>query len=277
MNIGNYTNQLSKSIRYKRYSEHTVSSYVAQIEKFLKHFEKVATKPSEISAKQITEYLGSMNNHASHKAALCAIKYFYSEVGHQPRKLDKVKFPKKNYKLPIVLSQDEIQRMFTACTNLKHKVILSLLYSTGLRVSELLNLKWSHIDRSRMIINVIQGKGKKDRQVMLPPTIIPLLEKYWLEYKPKDYVLNGQFTIQYSQTSVNAVVKDLANKAGITKLVYTHLIRHCSLTHMYENGVDIYALQKLAGHNSAKTTAIYTHMSDNIISRIQSPIANINL
>lgn len=277
MNIGNYTNQLSKAIRYKRYSEHTVSSYVAQIEKFLKYFAKDATKPSEISAKQITEYLGRMNNHAGHKAALCAIKFFYAEVGHQPRKLDNVKFPKKNYKLPIVLSQEEMQRMFTACTNTKHKVILTLLYATALRVSELLNLKWEHFDRSRMVINIIQGKGKKDRQVMLPKNIIPLLEKYWLEYKPKEYVLNGQFTLKYSQTSVNSVVKEIAKRAGITKIVYTHLIRHCSLTHMYENGVDIYALQKLAGHNSAKTTAIYTHISHNIISRIPSPINLITL
>lgn len=167
--------------------------------------------------------------------------------------------------------------MFTACENTKHKVILTLLYATGLRVSELLNLKWEHIDRSRMVINVIQGKGKKDRQVMLPPNIITLLEKYWFEYKPKEYILNGQFTLQYSQTSVLSVVKELAKRAGITKDVYTHLIRHCCFTHMYENGVDIYALQKLAGHSSAKTTAIYTHISHNVISRIQSPIANINI
>ena len=277
MNIGNYTNQLSKAIRYKRYSEHTVSSYVAQIEKFLRYFSKEATKPSEISEKKIVDYLGKLPNHASHKAALCAIKFFYAEVGHQPRKLDNVKFPKKNYKLPIVLSQEEIQRMFTACENTKHKVILTLLYATALRVSELLNLKWEHFDRSRMVINIIQGKGKKDRQVMFPETIIPLLEKYWLEYKPKEYVLNGQFTLKYSQTSVNSVVKELAKRAGITKVVYTHLIRHCSLTHMYENGVDIYSLQKVAGHNSAKTTAIYTHISHNIISRIPSPINSITL
>lgn len=277
MNIGNYTDQLSRAIRYKRYSEHTVSSYVAQIEKFLRYFEKEATKPSEISAKQITEYLGKLPNHAGHKAALCAIKFFYSEVGHQPRKLDRVKFPKKNYKLPIVLSQDEIQRMFTSCSNTKHKAILALLYSTGLRVSELLNLKWENFDRSRKVINIINGKGGKDRQVMLSDDLIPIIEKYAREYKPKVYVLNGQFTLQYSQTSVLAVIKELGKRAGIKKDVYTHLIRHCCFTHMYENGVDIYSLQKIAGHNSAKTTAIYTHISDNIISRIQSPISNITL
>lgn len=112
---------------------------------------------------------------------------------------------------------------------------------------------------------------------MLPETIIPLLTKYWLEYKSKEYILNGQFTLQYSQTSVLAVIKELGRRAGITKDVYTHLIRHCSFTHMYENGVDIYSIQKLAGHNSAKTTAIYTHISHNVISRIQSPIAHITL
>jgi site-specific recombinase XerD len=177
----------------------------------------------------------------------------------------------------VVLSQEEIQRMFTACENTKHKVILSLLYATGLRVSELLNLKWCDIDRSRMIINVIEGKGRKDRQVMLPAIIIPLLEKYYREYKPKVYILNGQFADQYSQTSVLAVVKQIAQKAKINKRVYTHLMRHCSFTHMVENGVDINLIQRLAGHNSAKTTAIYTHISHNIVSRIHSPIANIQL
>ena len=279
MNIGNYTRQLTESIRYKRYSENTVSSYVACITKFLQHFEKEGfTKPSEISADRIKKYLAAMTNPGTHKAYLCAIKYFYSEVGHQPRKLDNVQYPHKNRKLPIVLSQEEIQRMFNACTNTKHKVILSLLYATGLRVSELLNLKWTNIDRSRMVINIIEGKGKKDRQVMLPENIIPLLEKYYKEYKPKEYVLNGQFSIQYSQTSVLSIVKELARKANIdNKRVYTHLIRHCSFTHMVENGVDINLIQRLAGHNSVKTTSIYTHISHNIVSRIQSPISNIQL
>lgn len=167
--------------------------------------------------------------------------------------------------------------MFDACTNLKHKVILSLLYACGLRVSELINLKWSHIDRSRMIINIIAAKGNKDRQVMLTDSIISLLENYFRAYKPKEYVLNGQFEIQYSDRSVNEIMKSLAAKAVINKRVYTHLIRHCSFTHMVENGVDINLIQRLAGHASVKTTAIYTHISHNIVSKIQSPIANIKI
>lgn len=277
MNIGNYLNQLSRAIQYKKYSKNTEDSYVAQIDKFLKHFEPVATKPSEISEKQIKEYLSAIPNNASHRAALCAIKFFYIEVGHQPRKLDRVDYPRKHTKIPIVYSVEEIQALFKACENLKHKVVLILLYSTGLRISELLNLKWENFDRSRGVINILNAKGNKDRQVMLSPDIIPTIEKYALEYKPKVYVLNGQFEDQYSETSVSCVLKQLAKKAGIKKRIYPHLIRHTAFTHMIEAGIDIYNVQKLAGHGSPKTTQIYLHTSTNHISKIQSPIANIRL
>jgi site-specific recombinase XerD len=177
-----------------------------------------------------------------------------------------------------VLSQEEIQKMFSACQNLKHKVILALLYSCGLRVSELINLKWQHIDRSRMIINILQGKGKKDRQVMLSSAIIPLLENYYRQFKSKEYVLNGwKNELQYSDRSVGEVVKQLAEKAGIKKRVWTHLMRHCSFTHMVEAGTDINLVQRLAGHSSVKTTSIYLHTSHNLISKIQSPISAIVL
>jgi site-specific recombinase XerD len=188
-----------------------------------------------------------------------------------------IEYPKSEKKLPVVLSVEEIQRMFSVCENLKHTVILALLYSCGLRVSELINLKWQHIDRSRMIINIIAAKGKSNRQVMLTQSLIPLLEKYWKEYHPKEYILNGQTTPKYSDKSVGQVIKQLAVKAGINKRVYTHLIRHCSFTHMVESGTDINLIQKLAGHSNVKTTAIYTHISHNLISKIQSPLQLINI
>jgi site-specific recombinase XerD len=194
-----------------------------------------------------------------------------------PSKIQKIPYPKAEKKLPIVLSKDEIQRMFNVCENLKHKALLSILYACGLRVSEVINLKWSHIDRSRMIINIIAGKGNRDRQVMLPSSLIPLLEKYYREYKPKEYVFNGQSTIQYSDRSVLQVIKQLALKANISKRVYTHLMRHCSFTHLCESGTDISIIQKLAGHNNIKTTMVYTHISDSLISKINSPLNTINL
>lgn len=274
MNVGIYQTKLSEWMQYKRYSEVSIKNYVSCIGKFLQYFENEATKPSEISAEKIKKFLTTLHPN-THKAYLSAIKLFYDKVGGQPAKLDRVEYPKQPKHLPVVLSQDEIQRMFNVCENTKHRVILALLYSCGLRVSELINLKWCHIDRSRMIINIIAAKGNKDRQVALPSSIIPLLENYYRQYRPKPYVLSGQFTSQYSATSVRQVMKQLAEKAKINKRVYTHLIRHCCFTHMVEQGTDINLIQKIAGHNNPKTTQIYCHLSDSLISRIHSPIERI--
>jgi site-specific recombinase XerD len=128
-----------------------------------------------------------------------------------------------------------------------------------------------------MVINILNGKGKKDRQVMLPEIVVPLLENYWKQYKTKTYILSGQFSEQYSSRSVSQVLKQLATKAGIKKRVWTHQMRHNCFTHMVENGTDINLIQKLAGHNSVKTTMMYVQISDSLISKIQSPINNIRL
>lgn len=257
-------------------SEATKENYTSGVRSFLVKFDKYS-EPKEIPTQEIKEYLLTFKTINTRKHNICSIKSFYQLTVGMPNKIDKIPYPKTDKKLPIVLSVDEIQSMFKVCENLKHKVILALLYSCGLRVSELINLKWSHIDRSRMIINVIQAKGNKDRQVMLTPELLPLLEKYYLQYKPKEYVLNGQMNIQYTDRSVGEVVKQLAIKAGISKRVYTHLMRHCAFTHMVENGTDINLIQKLAGHSNVKTTSIYLHISHNHISKIQSPLSNIKL
>jgi site-specific recombinase XerD len=275
MNIGKYVQMYSEDLRLKNYAENTIANYCSQVKCFLEHFSEVATKPSEISERQIKEWLLLSNSINGRKHRISAVKLFYQLTGKQPLKFKYIEYPRSEKKLPIVLSQDEIQRMFDVCENKKHKAIFAILYSCGLRVSELINLKWAHIDRSRGIINIICGKGKKDRQVMLPNELIPILESYWEEYKPKEYVLNGQFGLQYSERSVGQVIKQLAAKAGIKKEVWTHLIRHCTFTHMVEGGTDINLIQRIAGHNNVKTTAIYTHISDRLISKIKSPFSSI--
>ena len=146
-----------------------------------------------------------------------------------------------------------------------------------MRVSELVNLQWSHIDRSRMVINVIGGKGGKDRQVMLCHHIIPLLEKYYTVYKSKVYVLNGQFGGMYSSRSVLEIIKQLGEKAKLNKRVYTHLMRHNCFTHLLESGTDISIIKEIAGHNSMKTTLMYTHISHNLISKVNSPFSSIKI
>lgn len=277
MNTTKYVELYSEDLKLKNYSENTISNYVSQVKCFLEYFNSVATKPSEISEKQIKEWLLQAKSINGRKHRISAVKLFYKHTGKQPLKFKSIEYPRSEKKLPVVLSQDEVQKMFDVCENLKHKVILALLYSCGLRVSELINLTWSNIDRSRMIINIVGGKGNKDRQVMLTDAIIPLLEKYYKEYKTKTYILNGQFSDQYSSRSVGQVIKQLGEKAKLNKRVWTHQMRHNCFTHMVENGTDINLIQRLAGHNNVKTTLVYTHISHNLISKIQSPLNSIKL
>lgn len=278
MLIPKYLIQYRKDLEFKNYSENSISNYESQVRTFLNYFNGKFTEPAKINETAIKDWIMLGNSINSRKHRISALKLFYVYTIKQPLKFRNIDYPRSDKKLPIVLSVDEIQAMFNACENTKHKTILALLYSCGFRVSELINLRWSNIDRKRMIINVLQAKGKKDRQVPLPKHIIPLLEKYYFEFKPQNYVFNGQNgSSQYSETSVLQVVKQLAEKAGIKKRVYTHLIRHCFATHNVENGTDINLLQKILGHSNVKTTNMYLHISDLYISKINSPINQINL
>lgn len=275
MDISEHTSSFIQEMRRRNYGEQTIQNYASCIRKFFGESKK--DHPKNINETDIKYFLGQFDEPNTQRAYHSAIKKFYLICLNQKDKFKYIPYARKSHKLPIVLSTDEIQKMFDVCENIKHKVILGLLYSCGLRVSELINLKWQHIDRSRMIINIIQAKGKKDRQVGLSQSIIPLLEKYWNQYKPKEYVLNGQNSLQYTDRSVGEVIKQLGEKAGIKKRVYTHLIRHCTFTHQVEMGTDINLVQRLAGHTNVKTTMIYCHISDNLISKIQNPIQNIRI
>ncbi len=277
MNIGKYVELYSEDLKLKNYSENTISNYSSQVKLFLEYFNNIATKPSEISEKQIKQWLLLANSINGRKHRISAVKLFYKLTGKQPLKFKHIEYPRSEQKLPIVLSQYEVQKMFDVCENLKHKTILALLYSCGLRVSELINLRWTNIDRSRNIINIIQGKGQRDRQVMLDPSLIPLLEKYYNCYKTKDYILSGQFSEKYSKGSVGQVIKQLGSKAGVKKRVWTHQMRHNCFTHMVENGTDINLVQKLAGHKKVSTTMVYVHTSDSLISKIKSPLNSIRM
>jgi site-specific recombinase XerD len=277
MNFPKYEQDFINEMSRINYSKETIKNYVSCLKMFFDFF-KEKEHPLHINEADIKKYLAGFSVTNTQRSQHSAIKKFYNICIGQKEKFRYIPYARKDHKLPIVLSVDEVQKMFSVCENTKHKLILALLYSCGLRVSELINLQWKDIDRSRMIINIIKAKGKKDRQVMLAPQLIPLLEKYYREYKSKIFVLNGwKDELQYSERSVSQVIKQLAGKAGVNKRVYTHLMRHCSFTHMVENGTDINLIQRLAGHNSVKTTAIYTHISHNLISKIDSPINHICL
>lgn len=277
MNISEHIDTFIQEATRRNFSKNTVNNYVSCLKLFFGQSPK--DHPKNINETDIKEFLSKFKEPNTQRNYHSAIKKFYDICLGQKNKFKYIPYARKNEKLPIVLSVEEMQKMFDVCENKKHKVILALLYSCGLRVSELINLKWKDIDRSRMVINIIQAKGGKDRQVMLTPELIPILEKYYRETPSVIYVLNGQGeAAQYSSRSVGEVVKQLAEKAGIcNKRVYTHLLRHNCFTHLLESGTDLSIIQRLAGHSSIKTTQGYCQISHNLISKIKSPLSNIKL
>jgi len=274
MEIRNNLIEFSNEIRRKGYREQTVKNYVSCVDRFLNHF-KDRPQPKAVNESDLKAYLAQFKEHNTQRAHHGAIKCFYRYVVRQPEKFKYIEYCKRSKKLPIVFSVEEIQKLFNACGNLKHRAIIALMYSTGLRVGEVIALKIANIDSSRMVINIINAKGGKDRQVMLNQNLLDLLRKYFIEYHPKEYLFNGQSSVQYSERSIAQFLKHYAERAGLNKRIYPHLLRHCSFTHLVEAGTDINLIQRLAGHQSVKTTNLYLQTSHTLISRIQSPLAQI--
>jgi integrase/recombinase XerD len=267
MNIGNYISRYSDDLKFKGYSENTIKNYLKQLELFLKYFNNYVTKPSEISEDKIKDYLLQSKTINGRKHKLSAIKLFYKLTGKQPLKFKNIEYPKSEKKLPKVIDSELILSKLDLIKNLKHKTILTLTYSVGLRVSEIVNLKIEDIDSKRMLIHIKNAKGKKDRIVPLSKTVLELLRTYYKEYKPKEYLFNGQNSLQYSIGSCQKIYKKYIDyKSSI------HTLRHSSATTLLENGTDVRIIQKILGHSNVKTTEIYTHVSKNILSKVNLPI-----
>lgn len=189
-----------------------------------------------------------------------------------PQRFYEIDRPNKERKLPLVLSEEEVVRLFDVVNNLKHKAILVTLYSCGLRISELLLLKLTDIQSDRKLVLVREGKGRKDRTTVLGPTTIDLLRKYYLAFRPKVYLFEGRSGIPYSSKSVSNILKSALHRAGIKKPATPHTLRHSFATHLLENGTDLRYIQVLLGHNSPKTTEVYAHVSNRHLRDVRSPI-----
>ena len=201
-----------------------------------------------------------------------AIKFYYEQVLDMPQRFYEIDRPNKERKLPLVLSEEEVVRIFDAVDNLKHKAILITIYSCGLRISEVLELRLTDIQSDRKLVLIRQGKGKKDRTTILAPTTLELLRKYYLAYRPKVYLFEGGPGISYSSKSVSNILKRALHRAGINKVATPHTLRHSFATHLLENGTDLRYIQVLLGHNSPKTPEIYAHVSTRYLRDVQSPI-----
>jgi integrase/recombinase XerD len=268
--IGDYRNELTR----KGYRDESIKNYVSCVTKFLYHFE--SRKDHEhINEQDIKNFLRQFKEHNTQRGYHSAIKCFYKYVCRQPNKFKYIEYCKRSRRLPIVLSVEEMQRLIFACSNLKHKTIICLMYSTACRVSEVINLKLSDIDHSRSIIYIRDAKGGKDRQVPLDPLLLALIKEYYNQYVPADFVFEGQFKSQYSTRSIAEFLNKYARLAGIDKNTYPHLIRHTSATHLLEAETELSLIQAVLGHESIRTTQGYTHISNNLISKIKTPLQGI--
>ena len=212
------------------------------------------------------------------RGARAALILLYETVLKQPDKVSDLPRMKRPYQLPVVLSREEVARLFKVTTNLKHKALLMVGYSAGLRVGEVVRLKVSDVDSKRMQIRVIAGKGAKDRYTVLSERALSVLREYFRAYKPKDWLFPGaELTDHLSERSAQKVFACSRKKAGITKPVTFHTLRHSFATHLLEDGVDIRYIQELMGHDSILTTQRYTHVTQKATGRIKSPLDNMPL
>jgi integrase/recombinase XerD len=266
--------KFNKQIRIENYSEQTIKNYLSALKLFLEYIENLELQ--QVTDKEIQNYLfycktEKKYSYSSMKQIIAAISYLYKKVFNKPiPEVLNIKFRKPNI-LPIVLSAKEITKILHVTKNIKHKTILLLIYSAGLRLGELLNLRIGDIDSESMKIHVKQGKGKKDRYVMLSENVLKMLREYYKVYKPKEFIIEGLKGDMYSPKSVQSIFKAALKKAGIKKKATVHTLRHSFATHLLDEGTDIRYIQELLGHKRLETTQIYTHVSSYSINKIKSP------
>lgn len=267
--------RFQQQLKLKGYSGNTFRVYCNELLHYFAFLEdKSAVLANEIDIKKYLIYcieVSQLKENTLH-SRINAIKFYYEKVLFKEKLFLEIPRPKKHRILPKSLNKDEVKAILSNTKNLKHNTILKICYGLGLRVSEITNLKVEHIDSKSMTVLIERAKGKKDRYANLPESILNQLRNYYIEYKPKEYLFEGQYGGQYSSRSVQSVFKESLLKSGIRKKVGVHSLRHSFATHLLENGTDIRFIQELLGHNDIKTTLIYTNVADKMLRKIVSPL-----
>jgi integrase/recombinase XerD len=261
-------------MRIRNLTENTQKHYVSAVAAFAKYFGK---SPKLLGAKEVREYQihlikdkGFSSSHVN--VIVCALKFLYRVTLNCDWDIDRIYFSKREKKLPVVLSPDEVMQFLNSVRNPKYRVLLMTAFAAGLRVSEARNLKVSDIDSRRMTIRVGQGKGRKDRYVMLSPRLLELLREYWKEYQPSDWLFPGK---DGKRSVGSATIRQVCHEAnlvcGLKKKVTPHTLRHSFATQLLEAGTNLRVIQMLLGHKSPVTTSVYTHVAIKDIHKTQSP------
>ena len=273
--------RFSDYMKEMRYSTKTISSYIECMRIFLnfhskKHYLEIDNKDVDYFNRN---YILRKNLSATYQGQFInALKLFYAKIPRKKLIIDYMERPRTGSPLPKVLSKEDVAKLLSVTENIKHKTILSLIYSCGLRRGELISMKIIDIDSKRNVINILHGKGNKDRIVPLSGKILTLLREYYKKYRPQEWLFEGSISgTQYTETSLDKVFKSAKRKAGIKIPCTLHTLRHCYATHLLEAGTDIRYIQELLGHKHSKTTEIYTHVTTKSIQKIKSPFDDLEL
>lgn len=263
----------------KGYSKSTIKTYLGEMNSFLALIKN--HDADNFDAERIKAYLFYchtvlMLTEATIHSRMNALKFYYEQVLKKEKIFIDIPRPKKHLQLPKVISEEKIINGLLAIENLKHKTLLLMAYSSGLRVSEVVSLRIEDINSDRMQVSIIKAKGKKDRVVPLSKSILPILRKYYISYKPKFWLFESQNSLNhYSVRSAQIIFKKAFQELGLSNNCSFHSLRHSYATHLLENGTNLRYIQELLGHNDIKTTLRYTHVSKNAIENIESPLDKI--
>jgi integrase/recombinase XerD len=267
--------RMIEDMKLRNLAPRTIAVYVARVAAFALHFRR---SPQALGREEVRSYLLFLvqERHVSwsyYNQTVAALKFLYEVTLNREGVMVRIRCPKQPKKLPTVLSLDEMARFFAAVIGIKHRVILMTAYAAGLRLSEVVALRVEDIDSQRMVIHVRQGKGRKDRNVMLSPRLLDLLRDYWRVARPRDWLFPGEVPgCHITDGSVHRICVEAAHAANLGKHVTVHTLRHSFATHLLEAGTDIRTIQVLLGHRNLKTTAIYTHVSPMAVEATQSPL-----
>ncbi len=267
--------KMSEILSLKAYSDNTKRTYLSEFSHLLIILKDQSI--NELTSKRLKDYFLYCVKELKMKerkmnGKINAVKFYFEQVLNRPKMFFEIPRPKKPLTLPKMLSKKEIKKIFEQVKNIKHLLALQLCYGMGLRVSELKNLKLEDISRDRMQVLIQGAKGKKDRYVLLPESTLPLLIAYYKEYLPKVWLFEGPYGNAYSKSSFQKIFKKAMKMAGIKKTIGIHGLRHSYATHLLESGADIRFIQELLGHNSIKTTQVYTHVANRSKLKVKSPL-----
>ena len=271
MEDSNIFENLARELRIRNYSQKTVKSYIYYNQELLRFCQK---DPREINTEDIKAYLDFLtreHSSATVSVAYNALLFYYKQIWRRSFFIS-LSHPRKEKHLPMVLSKEEALHMMSVLSNPKHKCILAILYGTGVRVSELTHIRMRDVDLDRGLLRVYQGKGKKDRQTLLPAALREILRKQQKVKKPNDFLFTNGRGDKLTEASIQKIVAHAAIEAGIGKTVSPHTLRHSFATHLLENGTDIRYIQELLGHAKLQTTQIYTHVASHNLVGIKSPL-----